>query len=218
MIMKEILKAAKLDFGLVKPYLKGFRIAAIMAVVLVAINKSLIFGVFFTVIISTMFIGYPFSISENNGMEKMYGILPINKKALVRGRYLYACSIGLLVSLLSPIIYSILLRALGVTVSLPEICVAAVLGFVIFSFYTVVQMPGFYRYGGLQGKAFMYIPIGVYIILMFVVLKFDIVNGQFFPFITGNPIVTGIAALLVCVIAYWISITSSIHALQNKEM
>lgn len=214
--MNEILKAAKLDFCLIKPYIKSFGFSLVLAVVNVIILKSFSFGVFFTVIISTMFIGYPFSISEKNGMEKMYGILPVSKKHLVMGRYIYTCSIGLLVSLLPPIIYSILLRVLGVTVSLPEICMSAVFGFAIFSFYTVIQLPGYYKYGALKGRGFMYIPIVVYIALAYVLLRFEVVSGWFFTFIIENPIVIGTGVLSVCIVAYWISITVSIRALQKK--
>lgn len=217
-IMGETLKAAKLDFCLVRPYFKGFGISFLMAVALVVINKSFVFGVFFTIIISTMFIGYPFSISEKNGMEKMYGILPISKKHLVMGRYLYTSSIGLLVSLLPPILYSVLLRALGVTVSLPETCISAVFGFAVFSFYTLIQLPGFYKYGALKGKGFMYIPMIVYFAAVYVLIRFEAVSGRFLSFIIENPLAAGIAVLFASVIAYWISVTASIHALQNKEM
>ena len=216
--MNETLKATKLDFCLVKPYFKGFKISFIMALVLVIMNKSLTFGVIFTTIISTMFIAQPFSISESNGMDKMYGILPISKKHLVMGRYLYTCLIGLLVSLLSTLIYSILLRVLGVTVSLPEIGMAALFGFAIFSFYTIFQLPGFYKYGTLKGKSFIYIPMIVYGILIYVLIQFDGLSGLVFTFITENTIVVGIAALLICIAAYGVSITASIRALQNKEM
>lgn len=216
--MNETLKATKLDFCLVKPYIKGFKFSFIMIVALVIINKSLIFGVFLTTILGTMFIAQPFSISESNGMEKMYGILPISKKHLVIGRYLYTCSIGLLIPLLSTLIYSILLRGLGATVSLPEICISAVFGFIIFSLYTVFQLPGFYKYGVLKGKAFVYIPVIVFGVLIYVLIQFDVLRGWFFTFITENPIVIGIAALLAFIVAYWISIAVSIRALKNKEM
>lgn len=216
--MNETLKAAKLDFCLVRPYIKNFSFSLILAVVNVVIIKSFTFGVFLTVIIGTMLIGYPFSISERNGMERMYGILPISKKHLVIGRYIFTCSIGLLVSLLPPIIFSILLRALGVTVSLPEICMSAVFGFAIFSFYTVIQLPGFYKYGALKGRGFIYIPLIAYVALVYVLVRFEVVSGWFFTFIIENPVVIGAAVLLVCIIAYWISITASIRALRNKEM
>ena len=62
-IMNDTFKAAKLDFCLVRPYFKGFRLPFVMALVFSAVNRSLVFGVFFTMIISTMLIGYPFSIS-----------------------------------------------------------------------------------------------------------------------------------------------------------
>ena len=216
--MNETLRAAKLDFYLVKPYIKSFSFSFIMIMVYIVIIRSFTFSVFMTVIISTMLIGYPFSISEKNGMERIYGILPISRKHLVIGRYIYTCSIGLLVSLVPPIIYSVLLRVLGVTVSLPEICMSAVFGFAIFSFYTVIQLPGYYKYGALKGRAFVYIPLIVYIVLAYVLLRFEVVSEWFFTFIVENPIVIGITALLVCIVAYWVSITASIRALQNKEM
>lgn len=214
--MKNVLNAAKLDFCLVRPYLKGFRLSLVMAVALVVINRSLTFGVTFTVIISTMLIAYPFSISENNGVDKLYGVLPVSKKHLVIGRYLYTCLIGLLIPLLASVIYSILLRILGVTVSLPEICAAAVLGLAVFSFYTAFQLPGFYKYGSVQGKAFMYVPLICYGILMFALFKFDSAMELAFAFITGNPVVTAIAVLLICAASYWLSILVSIRVVQNK--
>ena len=75
--MNEILKAAKLDFCLVRPYLKGLKMAWVMAVFFLFIYRSLLFGITFTMIINTMLIAYPFSISEKSGVERLYGILPI---------------------------------------------------------------------------------------------------------------------------------------------
>ena len=216
--MNETLRAAKLDFYLVKPYIKIVSFSFIVILVYIVIIRSFTFSVLMTVIISTMFIGYPFSISEKNGMERMYGILPISKKHMVIGRYIYTCSTGLLVSLVPPILYSVLLRVLGVTVSLLEICMSAVFGFAIFSFYTVIQLPGYYKYGALKGRAFMYIPLIAYIVLAYVLLRFEVVSEWFFTFIIENPIAIGIAVLLVCIVAYWISIAASIRALKNKEM
>ena len=218
-IMSEILKAAKLDFCLVRPYFKGFRLPFVMALVFCAVNRSLAFGVFFTILISTMLIGYPFSISENHGMEKMYGILPVLRKHLVIGRYLFTCSIGLMVSLFSPIINSVILKAFGETVLFQEICTTAVIGFGIFSLYTVFQLPGFYKNGALRGKGLMYIiPIIVYLVVMLILPRLNTADGLSFSFIVSNPAMAAAAVLLVFILAYWFSITASIRALQNKEV
>lgn len=217
--MNETLKAAKLDFCLVRPYFKGFRLPFVMALVFSAINRSLVFSVFFTMIISTMLIGYPFSISENHGMEKMYGILPVSRKHLVIGRYLYTCSIGLMVSLFSAIINSIILKVLGVTVLLPEICTTAMLGFGIFSLYTVFQLPGFYKNGALKGKGLMYVvPIIACLVVMLIFPRLNTAVGQPFSLLINNPAIAVAVVLLAFIIAYWLSITASIRALQNKEM
>ena len=218
-IMNETLKAARLDFYLVRPYFKGFRIPFVMTLVFCAINRSLVFGVFFTIIISTMLIGYPFSISENHGMEKMYGILPVSRKHLVIGRYLYTSSTGPTVSLLSVIINSVVLKVLGEAILLAEICEAAMLGFGIFSLYTVFQLPGFYKNGALKGKGLMYvIPIMVYLVVMLIFPRLNTAGGQSFSFIIDNPAIAVAAVLLSFVLAYWLSISASIRALQNKEM
>lgn len=217
--MDEIIKTAKLDFCLVRPYFKGFRVPFVMALVFSVINRSFTFGVFFTMIISTMLIGYPFSISENHGMEKMYGILPVSRKHLVIGRYLYTCSIGLMVSLFSAIINSVILKAIGVTVLLPEICTTAMLGFAIFSLYTVFQLPGFYKNGALKGKGLMYvIPIMIYLVVMLIFPRINTAGGPSFSFIINNPVIVAAAVLLAFIIAYWLSITASIRVMQNKEM
>lgn len=217
--MNETLKSAKLDFCLVRPYFKGFRIPFLMAMVFCVINRSLVFGVLFTVIISTMLIGYPFSISENHGMEKMYGILPVSRKHLVIGRYLYTCSVGLMVSLFSAIINSIMLKVLGATVLLPEICTAAMLGFGIFSLYTVFQLPSFYKNGALKAKGLVYIiPIIAYLAMIPIISKFDTAGELPFSFIINNPVIAAAAVLLAFIIAHWISIGMSIRFLQNKEV
>lgn len=216
--MNDILKAAKFDLYLVKPYLKSLWATIALPIAIAVIYKSVMFGISLAVCMNAMFIGYPFSISEKNGMEKLCGILPISKKHFVCGRYLFICSMGMLVLLFSCIVHPIILGVLGVPISLPEIGLAALLGIVIFSFYTIFQLPGFYKYGSLKGKAFMYIPIIGYLAIMLIFAKFNTAGEVLFSFITNNPVVAVITVLLVFVMSYWISITVSIKALQNKEV
>ena len=216
--MNEILKAAKLDFYMVRPYLKSFVTSFLIATALVFFNRSITFGVVFTTIISTMFIVYPFSISEKNGIEKMHGILPISKKQLVLGRYIFTCAVGLFVPLFSTVVYSVILSLLGDAVSLPEICMAVIMGFALFGFYAVIELPSFYKYGALKGKVAAYIPMIGYVVVAFVYIQTGFTEGKVISFILENPIVIAVAVVLVYIIAYWISIHLSIRALQKKEI
>ena len=216
--MNEILKSAKLDFHLVRPYLKGLKMAWAMAAFFVFINRSLLFGVVFTMIINTILIAYPFSISEKSGVERLYGILPVSKKYFVLGRYFFTCTVGLLTSLFSTAVYSVILTVSGQTLTPLEICLALVAGFSIYSFYTVVQLPAFYKYGTLKGKAFMYIPMMLYVVILLIVLNFNVIGEGFLLFIANNVIMIVAVLLLVFLMAFWISIAASIRALQNKEI
>ena len=216
--MNDILKATKFDFYLVRPYFKSLWASFVLPIAIAVIYKSVIFGISLAVCMNAMFIGYPFSISEKNGMEKLYGILPISKKHLVFGRYLFTCSMCLVVLLFSCIVHPIILSVIGVPVQLPEIALAVLLGIVIFSFYTVFQLPGFYKYGSLKGKAFMYIPILFYLAVILIFAKFNTAVESLLSFVINNPLVAVATVALVFILAYWISINASIRALQNKEV
>ena len=87
--MNNILKAAKLDVALVKPYIKTICFTLVLPIVFAAINRSLLTGVSFAMCFIAMTTGYTFSVTEKNSMERLYGILPIKKSEMVIGRYLF---------------------------------------------------------------------------------------------------------------------------------
>ena len=80
--MANIIKAMKLDFDLVKVYVKAICFTLLIPVVFAIINRSLMTSVSFATCFIAMASGYTFSISEKNGMERLYGILPITKKRI----------------------------------------------------------------------------------------------------------------------------------------
>lgn len=54
---------------------------------------------------------YPFSVTEKNHMERLYGILPLRKSELVVGRYIYVISLGM-----TALIISLIAQDLGESV------------------------------------------------------------------------------------------------------
>ena len=92
------------------------------------------------------------------------------------------------------------------------------LGFGIFSLYTVFQLPGFYKNGALKGKGLMYVvPIMVYLVAMLIFPRFNTAGELTFSFTINNPVIAVAAVLLAFILAYWLSIIASIRALQNKD-
>ncbi|MBD5535672.1 MAG: ABC-2 transporter permease [Lachnospiraceae bacterium] len=216
--MNDTLKATRLDFALIKPYMKNICLTMAIPVAFAALNRSLMTGISFAMCFIAMTAGYTFSVSEKSGMDRLYGILPISKKNLVLGRYLYTCSMGLLAFLFSIIIHPIVLKALGETVQPVDICLAAILGILMFTLYTVFQLPGYYKFGSINGRIFMYIPVVGFLAILLFVSKLDVTSNPIFAALTGNPIISVIILVLVCIIAYLLSIILSIKIVQRKEV
>lgn len=215
--MNDTLKTARLDFSLIKPYMKNICFTMVIPVVFAAINRSLMTGVSFAMCFIAMTAGYTFSVSEKNGMDRLYGILPVSKKHLVLGRYLYTCSMGLLAFLFSIIVHPIVLQALGTIVQPIDICLAAVLGILMFTLYTVFQLPGYYKFGSINGRIFMYIPVVGFLAILLFVSKLDVTSNPIIAALAANPIIAVIAVLFMCIFAYLLSILLSIKIIQKKE-
>ena len=216
--MNDALKAARLNFSLIRPYKKNICITMLVPTVFAAINRSLMTEVSFAMCLMAMTAGYTFSISEKNGMDRLYGILPITKKDLVLGRYLYTFLMGLLTVLFSITVHPLVLRALGEAVQPLEICLAAILGIFMFTLYSVFQLPGYYKFGYINGRIFIFIPTVGYLAIMLVIPKLDMTNNPVIAALIGNPSVSVIVVLLICIIAYLLSIIVSVKVIRKKEV
>lgn len=215
--MNETLKAARLDFSLIKPYMKTLLFIMAFPAVFTAINRSLVNGVSFAMSFISMTTGYTFSISEKNDMERLYGILPVSRKHMVTGRYLYTYTMGLLTLMISLIIHPIVLHALGTDVSFEDIIAAAITGIILFSLFTVFLLPGYYKYGAIKGRIFLYVPAAGYFVVLAFVYLFGLTGSSALSAIISSPLIFTIVVLLICIMAFLLSVIVSIRILQNKE-
>lgn len=62
--MNNTLNVAKLDFSLIKPYIKVISFTMLLPIAFVAINRSLQTGVSFAMCLIAMTTGYTFSVAE----------------------------------------------------------------------------------------------------------------------------------------------------------
>lgn len=216
--MNNALKATKLDFSLMKPYMKTLLFSLLFPIIMSAVNRSLVNGISFAMCFAGITAGYTFSITEKNGMERLYGILPISKKHMVIGRYLYTCTMGLLTLTISLIVHTIVLNMIGTAVSSVDIITATITGFIMFSLYTVFLLPGYYKYGSIKGRFFMFLPVTAYLAVLFLSSKVDFENNSVVSSIISNPLIFLISVVLICIVAFLLSIIVSIRILQNKEV
>ena len=216
--MHNIWKSAKLDFSLVKPYVKTICFTMVLPVVFAAINRSLLTGISFAMCFIAMTTGYTFSITEKNAMERLYGILPIRKSDMVIGRYIFIIIMGLTALVFSLVSHPVILIILGETVSVFDFMSAAATGIFLFTLYTVFQLPGYYKLGSIKGRVFMYIPVAGFLITLLLITKIPVGESRLLFTVINSPALLMLSAVVLVIALYVISISVSIKILKNKEM
>ena len=216
--MSNIWKSAKLDFSLVKPYVKTICFTMVLPVVFAAINRSLLTGISFAMCFIAMTTGYTFSITEKNSMERLYGILPIRKSDMVIGRYIFIIIMGLTALIFSLIAHPVILTILGESISIFDYISAAVIGIFLFALYTVFQLPGYYKFGSIKGRVFMYIPVAGFLITLLLITKSPVGESKLLFTVINSPILLMLLAVIFVIAMYVVSILVSIKILKNKEM
>ena len=222
--MSNILKSTKLDIALVKPYFKTICFTLLLPIVFAAINRSLLTGVSFAMCFIAMTTGYTFSITEKNSMDRLFGILPVRKSELVIGRYVFVLAMGLLSLIISLIAQPLVLKVLGETVGVFDIedgdvvVTAAIAGVFLFALYTVFQIPGYYKYGSIKGRVFMYIPVAGFLVTLLLLSKMPAIGNSIISVVESSPILLVFLAVFAIVVMYAVSIFLSIRIMKNKEM
>ena len=215
--MSNMLKATKLDFSLVRPYFKVIGFTILLPIAFAAINRSILTGVSFAMCFIAMTTGYTFSITEKNSMERLYGILPVKKSEMVIGRYLFVLALGALALVVSLITQPIVLRVIGETVEKVDIISAAIGGLFLFALYTVFQIPGYYKFGSIKGRVFMYIPVAGFLATLFLLPKIPMDNS-IITTLSNSPVLLIVLVIVLVVVMYTVSILFSIRIMKNKEM
>ena len=215
--MSNMLKATKLDFCLVRPYFKVIGFTMLLPIAFAAINRSILTGVSFAMCFIAMTTGYTFSITEKNSMERLYGILPVKKSEMVIGRYLFVLALGALALVVSLITQPIVLRVIGETVEKVDIISAAIGGLFLFALYTVFQIPGYYKFGSIKGRVFMYIPVAGFLATLFLLPKIPMDNS-IITTLSNSPVLLIVLVIVLVVVMYAVSILFSIRIMKNKEM
>ncbi|MFR3226141.1 MAG: ABC-2 transporter permease, partial [Blautia massiliensis (ex Durand et al. 2017)] len=123
---------------------------------------------------------------------------------------LYVLALGLLSLAVSLAVQPVVLRALGETVTPADIVAAGAAGLLLFTLYTVFQLPGYYKFGAIKGRIFMYIPVAGFLATLF-----------FLP--AGLPVAVSpaLACALVAavvVVLYAASAWCSVRIMKNKEL
>jgi hypothetical protein len=167
------------------------------------------------------FSGLPFSITEKNNCEKLYGILPIHKSVTIAGRYLYAVVFGI-VNLLISVILAIMITVLTKQQMGPFILFMSIsLTFCYYCFAVGVSYPTYYKFG--FSKSYIFISLPLYLIILLVVFlleRFDFTEtvDQIFQYLSSHYVLALFYGFILSMVLILMSAFISYHVFRNTEL
>lgn len=193
--MTYTVKCMKLDYLLLKPYFKSMMLVLLVPLMITFFTGTLFEGLSFAATVMAMTTGYAFSVAEKNNLSRFYGFLPIKKIALVKGRYLIIFLMGLISLTVTLAVQVIILSMKRSLPGILEIVGNFLLCAVLFCIYAGIQIPGYYRYGSIKGKMFMFIPTVGFLLFYYIIRMFTEGANTATVNVSLSPIIIVIIAL-----------------------
>lgn len=212
--MSSALKCMRLDYLLLKPYVKSILLVLLVPMIFPFFTGTLFEGLSFAATIMAMTTGYTFSVAEKNSLDRFYGFLPAKRSNLVIGRYAVIYLLGVLALLITTGVQTVVLHFMGVALTLPEIVGTFLLCAALFSVYAGVQIPGYYRFGSIKGKMFMFVPTVGFLLFYFAVGKLMGETGGTVSFRPNSALLLACGA---CAIVFVIALSAAISVRVVKK-
>lgn len=211
------MKCMKLDYLLLKPYLKSMLLVLLVPLLFTFFTGTLFEGLSFAATVMAMTTGYTFSVVEKNSLDRFYGFLPAKRSSLVVGRYLIIFLMGFLALLVTLSVQLLILYIQQIHLTLFEITGTFLLCAVLFCIYAGIQIPGYYRFGSIKGKMFMFVPT-VGFLLFYYIAKLLIGNTDSFDpglLQNNNLLFVGFAVMALIIV---LSAAASVSIVQKNRL
>ena len=161
--MNKTLSFVRLDCLTIKPYLT-FKTLAVLIMVILFVSlgtseTSSPAGIL--IMYSTIFAAYPLAVGDKSGIDTLYATLPVNKKSIVSGRYIFTQLLNILAGAVSLLASFILSRVLDKGFDFKETLAAISILLFIFSVMQAVQLPIYFKMGYAKAKFLAYLPIAL---------------------------------------------------------
>lgn len=169
--MNNIIKSLKLDNYILKNNLKAFSGVYLLAVVITVITKMPALGVGITMLISAPVIGLFFSIYEKNNLNKLYGILPVQRSEVVTGRFLYALIFGVINEIVSGVLAYVVSLILNYEFDRLTYITILSATFFYYTFFISILFPVYFRFSYSKVYIFTNLPIYLTGVLGLIILR-----------------------------------------------
>jgi len=218
--MNSIFQVLKLDYFTVKTAYSKIIVVYFISILLGLLTLP-IMPIIIIMFFSVSFSGLTFSITEKNNCEKLYGILPINRKEIVTGRYLFGFLLGtvnLVISVISAYIIAIFIKqqidtfALSLTITF---------AFCYYGFAVSISYPIYYKISFSKSYIFITLPLYLLILLMaFLSEKTNFIEtiGRILQYFTKHYILFLFYGFILSISMLIISAVISYGIFKNSEL
>ena len=158
--MRSALHQVRLDAITVRPYLtlKNIIILFALPVFLIFTTQSLQMPIMMTFLYCSMFATYPFMVGDKNGIDALYCTLPMLRRAVVAGRYLFTLALLLFAGAFTLLLAGLASLLPGISLSAPVFVgiLAGMLAWLLLS--NAITLPVYFKVGYTRAKFFSYLP------------------------------------------------------------
>ena len=163
--MNRIFQVLKLDYFTVKTSYSRMIMVYFISILLGLLTQP-IMPIIIIMLFCVSFSGLAFSIIEKNNCEKLYGILPIHRREIITGRYLYGFILGILNLIISVIMAYIIAIFSRQQMDTYTLSLSITLAFCYYCFAVGISYPIYYKYGFSKSYIFISLPLYLLIILI----------------------------------------------------
>jgi len=145
--MITVARMAVLDLRTVAPYrYQGLAVFGVCVAVLAG-NRPVVLVPALVLLLTTQVAAYPFQIADKAGLETLYAVLPLPRRAVIYGHYAWAVATFLATAAVGTALAVLLARARSVPFGGQTILTVLTLSWVMFVVNVAIQFPLFIRFG-----------------------------------------------------------------------
>lgn len=153
-------RMARLDVRSVAPYGRAQVLVMVLVVPLFAsLTGEPATAVVMAAVFATFLASYPFAIADKNDLDTLYGMLPVSRRALVAGRYVFALALYVASTLLGGVMAAVIAAIRHEPVALADAALVAAISFAIYCVVVALQHPFFWAMGYTKARAVSYVPL-----------------------------------------------------------
>ncbi|MCL2316238.1 MAG: ABC-2 transporter permease [Actinomycetia bacterium] len=188
--MTTVVGAIRLDYLSGRSYLRLYPLFFLLALLVGTVAKMPVFTILLVVILGVFIAGGVFANQEKNHGERLYGTLPLRRRDIVLGRYLYALILGTIASVIAWAFGLLASRLAGVdmgqlgprrsslggTPGLNSLIMWFAIGaaFAYFCFAVAIAFPIYYQFG--FARSYMFTMLPLYLVFLLGVLITRAIN------------------------------------------